>query len=112
MTVLEGKKMGMKTEKARERVLIEKFEKLKLKNDILRGRYIEREKVKYLFDSLYVANKCALERLRRKLYEPLKDLIGDKLNRDVMQIVIDDEIHETLAIVKALVEREIIEAKK
>jgi len=92
----------MKTEQAKERIAIEKAERLKIENDIRRGEYMDRALVKLLFGKIYAVHTSMIIPLGLKIADMLDALEPGPGRRNTMQEIIDSEHFAALESIKKL----------
>lgn len=92
----------LKTAQAQEQIAIEKAERMKIENDIVKGRYIELEKAKILFGRVYATHTAILTPLDLKLADTIDSIPPGEGRRGKIAALIKSEIYAALGSVQRL----------
>ncbi|MDR2923419.1 MAG: hypothetical protein LBU85_08785 [Treponema sp.] len=90
------------TEQGKEKIALERAERLKIENDIRKGMYLEREKVKLIFGRVFAVHTSILRPLSLKLSSMIAAVPeGDKKEATIKRII-DDEIFTAMGSIQRL----------
>jgi hypothetical protein len=92
----------LKTMQAQEQIHEEKARRMKLENDIVKGKYIELEKAKILFGRVYAVHTAILGPLDLKLADTIDAIPPGEERRGKISALIKSEIYAALGSIQRL----------
>jgi hypothetical protein len=92
----------VETEQAKKKQEQEKAEKLIIENELRRGQYVSREKVKTLFGRVFAVHSNILQPLSLKLSSMLAAVPPGDKKEATMKKMIEDEIYAALGSIQRL----------